>query len=151
GGPRTGKPSDRYVPPVSCGIGRGKALYRLVHTDPTADRYTDRPLPGGTAKIDRQRLISAVGGRFRLSAIDFDRQRSIDGEIDHWQSTEEGKGKRRRGQKERSTWPPSSPARCPRKYMAAVLAYTLPTRPRCPRVDRETSPPVGHYRPRAGR
>ncbi|RWW31342.1 hypothetical protein GW17_00004028 [Ensete ventricosum] len=39
--------------------------YRPVHTGPTADRYTDRPLPGGTAKIGRWRSISAVCGRFK--------------------------------------------------------------------------------------
>ncbi|RZS02144.1 hypothetical protein BHM03_00032122, partial [Ensete ventricosum] len=40
----------------------GKAPYCPIHTG----RYTDRPLPGGTAKIDRRRLISTVNGRFRL-------------------------------------------------------------------------------------
>ncbi|RWW48129.1 hypothetical protein BHE74_00045819 [Ensete ventricosum] len=40
----------------------GKASYRSVHTDPAVDRYADRLLLGGTAKIGRQRLISVVGG-----------------------------------------------------------------------------------------
>ncbi|RRT73456.1 hypothetical protein B296_00024460 [Ensete ventricosum] len=38
-----------------------KAPYHPVHIGPAADRYPDRPLPGGTAKIGRRRLISAVG------------------------------------------------------------------------------------------
>ncbi|RZS04777.1 hypothetical protein BHM03_00035165 [Ensete ventricosum] len=52
------------------GVEGSKAPYRLVCTGPTADRYTDRLLSGGTAKIDRRRLISAVGGRFRSLAVD---------------------------------------------------------------------------------
>ncbi|RRT78901.1 hypothetical protein B296_00023063 [Ensete ventricosum] len=35
-----------------------------------ADRYTDQPLSGGTAKIGRRRLISAVGDRFRSLTVD---------------------------------------------------------------------------------
>ncbi|RZS22045.1 hypothetical protein BHM03_00054774, partial [Ensete ventricosum] len=46
----------------------GKAPYRPVHTGPVADRYADRPLPVGTAKIGR-RLISAVGGRLTEKSI----------------------------------------------------------------------------------
>ncbi|RWV99031.1 hypothetical protein GW17_00038095 [Ensete ventricosum] len=38
---------------------------RAVHTDPPGCRYMNRPLPGGSAKI-------------RLSAVDFDRRRSIE-------------------------------------------------------------------------
>ncbi|RWW15311.1 hypothetical protein GW17_00020859 [Ensete ventricosum] len=38
-------------------LGFGKALYRLVHIGPTVDWYADRPLLGGTAKIDRRRSI----------------------------------------------------------------------------------------------
>ncbi|RZR89913.1 hypothetical protein BHM03_00017730 [Ensete ventricosum] len=34
-----------------------KALYCSVHIGPVADRYVDRPLPGGTAKIGRRRSI----------------------------------------------------------------------------------------------
>ncbi|RWV82370.1 hypothetical protein GW17_00056135 [Ensete ventricosum] len=85
----------------------GKAPYHPVRTGPTADRYVDRPLPGGTTKIGRRRLISAVGGRFRLSVVDFDCRRSIEGEIDCQWSIEEGKGKkkrkRRKKKKRRST------------------------------------------------
>ncbi|RZR94117.1 hypothetical protein BHM03_00022744, partial [Ensete ventricosum] len=112
----------------------GKAPYRPVHTCPIADRYADRSLPGGTAKISRQRLISVVVDRFRLSAVDFDCQRSIDGEIDCRRSIEEEKGKRRK-----------------KKYLAAVLACMLPVRPRCPRVDREPSLPARRRRPRCSR
>ncbi|RRT48681.1 hypothetical protein B296_00028826 [Ensete ventricosum] len=38
--------------------------YRAVRAGPLADRYAGRLLPGGTAKIDCQQSISAVGGRF---------------------------------------------------------------------------------------
>ncbi|RZS23380.1 hypothetical protein BHM03_00056295 [Ensete ventricosum] len=69
-----------------------KASYRPVCTGPVADWYVDRSLPGGTAKIDRRRSISFIGGRFRLLAVDFDRRRSIEGEIDHRRSIEEEKG-----------------------------------------------------------
>ncbi|RWW76336.1 hypothetical protein BHE74_00015575 [Ensete ventricosum] len=53
-------------------------------------------------------LKSAVGGRFRLSAIDFGCRRSNEGEIDYRQSIEEEKGrkkkrKRRKKKKRRST------------------------------------------------
>ncbi|RWW37091.1 hypothetical protein BHE74_00057856, partial [Ensete ventricosum] len=43
----------------------GKALYRAVRTGPSADRYVDRSLLGGTAEIDHRLLISAVGDRLR--------------------------------------------------------------------------------------
>ncbi|RRT49554.1 hypothetical protein B296_00049680 [Ensete ventricosum] len=83
-----------------------KASYRPVYTGPVADWYVDRSLPGGTAKIDRRRSISFIGGRFRLLAVDFDRRRSIEGEIDHRRSIEEEKGKKKK--RKRST------SRCPR-------------------------------------
>ncbi|RWV88938.1 hypothetical protein BHE74_00048220 [Ensete ventricosum] len=51
-------------------LASGKAPYCPVHTGSAADRYADRSLLGGTAKIGRRRLISAVGGRFRSSAVD---------------------------------------------------------------------------------
>ncbi|RRT72451.1 hypothetical protein B296_00022463 [Ensete ventricosum] len=100
-------------------LSNGKAPYCPVHTGPTADQYANQPLPGGIAKNDRRQLISAVGSRFRLSTVDFDHRRSIDGEIDRRRSIEEEKGKRRRGKEERrSTWQPSSPTRCPRALAA---------------------------------
>ncbi|RWW69029.1 hypothetical protein BHE74_00023385 [Ensete ventricosum] len=48
----------------------GKTCIVRYITGPTADRYADRPLPGGTAKIDRRRSISAtpVGGRPQVVA-----------------------------------------------------------------------------------
>ncbi|RWW69693.1 hypothetical protein BHE74_00022695, partial [Ensete ventricosum] len=56
--------------------------YRAVRTSPPGYQYADRPLPGDTAKIDRQRSIER----------EIDRRRSIEGE----------KGKtRRRGKEER--------------------------------------------------
>ncbi|RWW65637.1 hypothetical protein BHE74_00027047 [Ensete ventricosum] len=65
-------------------------------------------------------LKSIVGDRFRLSAVDFDRRRSIDGEIGHWRSIEEEKGKRRKK----------------KKYLTTVLACALPMRPSRPQVTR---------------
>ncbi|RWW30338.1 hypothetical protein GW17_00005091 [Ensete ventricosum] len=41
-------------------------------------------------------LKSIVDGRFQQSAVDFDRQRSIEGEIDHRRSIKEEKGKRKK-------------------------------------------------------
>ncbi|RWV78352.1 hypothetical protein GW17_00060695 [Ensete ventricosum] len=41
-----------------------------IHIGPIVDRYVDRPLPGGTAKIDCRRSISAINGRFPPSAVD---------------------------------------------------------------------------------
>ncbi|RZS02811.1 hypothetical protein BHM03_00032892 [Ensete ventricosum] len=66
----------------------------------------DRPLPGGTAKIDHWRSISAVGSRFRPSAVEaagFDRRRSIEGEINRRWSIEgeKGKNKKRRRRKKK--------------------------------------------------
>ncbi|RRT42880.1 hypothetical protein B296_00026405, partial [Ensete ventricosum] len=54
-------------------------IQSLLHPSrPPGYWYVDRPLPGGSAKIDRPQSISAVGGRLR-----------------------EKKGRRRRGKKER--------------------------------------------------
>ncbi|RWW35704.1 hypothetical protein BHE74_00059327, partial [Ensete ventricosum] len=87
--------------------------YRAICTSPPSYRYADRPLPGGTAKIDRWRSISTVDGRLR-----------------------EKKGRRRRGKEERRRIPravlactPLPPVGGPR----AVLALTpspLAGRPR---------------------
>ncbi|RWW43211.1 hypothetical protein BHE74_00051153 [Ensete ventricosum] len=90
-----------------------KASYRPVCTGPVADWYVDRSLPGGTAKIDRRRSISFIGGRFRLLAVDFDRRRSIEGEIDHRRSIEEEKGKKKK-RKRRKKKRKRSTSRCPR-------------------------------------
>ncbi|RZR87472.1 hypothetical protein BHM03_00014903 [Ensete ventricosum] len=43
----------------------GKAPYHPIHTGPAAERYTDRPLPDGIAKIDCRWSISTVSGRLR--------------------------------------------------------------------------------------
>ncbi|RZS28839.1 hypothetical protein BHM03_00062486, partial [Ensete ventricosum] len=56
--------------------------YRPVCTGSIVDRYVDRPLPGGTAKIGRRR--------------------SICGEIDRRLSIEEVKGKRRKKTKKKA-------------------------------------------------
>ncbi|RWV98696.1 hypothetical protein GW17_00038438 [Ensete ventricosum] len=64
-------------------------------------------------------LKSAVGGRFRLSAIDFGCRRSNEGEIDYRRSIEEEKGrkkKRKRRKKKRST------SHRPRLRAACVLS-----------------------------
>ncbi|RRT60463.1 hypothetical protein B296_00009597 [Ensete ventricosum] len=67
--------------------------YHPVRTGPTADWYADRPLPGGTAKIDRRR--------------------SIKGETNRRQLINEGKGKRKRKNKKKKKYlarVPSLPA-----------------------------------------
>ncbi|RWW17994.1 hypothetical protein GW17_00018049 [Ensete ventricosum] len=137
----------RYLEP-------GKAPYRPVHTGLAADRYADRSLPGGIAKIGCRQLISTVGDRFRPLAVDFGCRRSIVGEIDRRLSIEEGKGKRRRGKEERrSSWPPSLPARCPRALVARGSTASR-CHPRRPRVAREMLPPsqsASDYHPCAGR
>ncbi|RZS08295.1 hypothetical protein BHM03_00039243, partial [Ensete ventricosum] len=43
----------------------GKVSYRPIHTGPTADRYTDQSLSGGTTKIDRRRSIEEEKGKRR--------------------------------------------------------------------------------------
>ncbi|RWW59575.1 hypothetical protein BHE74_00033480, partial [Ensete ventricosum] len=132
----------------------GKAPYRPVHTGLAADRYADRSLPGGIAKIGCRQLISTVGDRFRPLAVDFGCRRSIVGEIDRRLSIEEGKGKRRRGKEERrSSWPPSLPARCPRALVARGSTASR-CHPRRPRVACEMLPPsqpASDYHPCAGR
>ncbi|RWV95414.1 hypothetical protein GW17_00041964 [Ensete ventricosum] len=103
--------------------------YRPIHTGPAADRYTDRPLPGGTAKIGRRRSISAVDGRFPPSIVDFSRLRSIE--------EEKGKNKKRKRRRRRR-------GEVPRVALAAL----------CPGVAHESSspaPPAGDFSPHAGR
>ncbi|RWW36426.1 hypothetical protein BHE74_00058560, partial [Ensete ventricosum] len=94
--------------------------------------YADRPLPGG-----RLREKSTVDGRFQPSAIDFDRQRSIEGEKRKKKKKKKKKRKRRKKKKEeeRSTSFPaqSSPAhRCRPRPRAIFLprkeTERLPTR-----------------------
>ncbi|RWW34723.1 hypothetical protein GW17_00000499, partial [Ensete ventricosum] len=66
---RVPPPNDTSQSPLRALIfDSGKAPYRPVHTGLAADRYADRPLLGGTAKIDRRQLISVVDNRFRLLA-----------------------------------------------------------------------------------
>ncbi|RWW07073.1 hypothetical protein GW17_00029551 [Ensete ventricosum] len=43
----------------------GKAPCRVIFIGSPGDRYTDRPLPGGTVEIDRRRSISIIGGQLR--------------------------------------------------------------------------------------
>ncbi|RZR83381.1 hypothetical protein BHM03_00009980 [Ensete ventricosum] len=62
---------------------------RAIHTGSPGYQYVDRPLSGGTAKIDRQRSIEG----------EIDRRRSIEGKEER---RRRGKEERRRGE-ERST------------------------------------------------
>ncbi|RWW81028.1 hypothetical protein BHE74_00010599, partial [Ensete ventricosum] len=63
----------------------GKAPYHPIHTGPAAERYTDRPLPDGIAKIDCRWSISTVSGRLREKS-------TVDGRL------KKKKGRRRRGE-----------------------------------------------------
>ncbi|RWW40508.1 hypothetical protein BHE74_00054078, partial [Ensete ventricosum] len=77
-------------------------LYRpvlAVHTGPPCCWYADRPLLGGTANN-------------RPSAVDFDCQQSIEGEIDRWRLISIIDG-RRRGKKRRKRKPSAVLARAP--------------------------------------
>ncbi|RRT63904.1 hypothetical protein B296_00042304 [Ensete ventricosum] len=98
-------------------LSSGKTLYCPVHTGPAADLYADRPLPGGTTKIDRRWSIEG----------EIDRRRSIEGE-----KGKKKKKRRRRKKKKRirTSFPPSSsPMRRPR--LRAILL---------PRVETERLP-----------
>ncbi|RWW71005.1 hypothetical protein BHE74_00021289 [Ensete ventricosum] len=99
----------------------GKALYRPVHIGLAANRYADRPLSGGIAKIGHRRSISTVSGRLTEKLIVGDRL------------------KKKKGKEEEEK----------KKYLAVVLACALPARLRCPLVDREPSPPARCCRPRS--
>ncbi|RWW69203.1 hypothetical protein BHE74_00023221 [Ensete ventricosum] len=59
-----------------------------AHTGPSSCRYVDRPLPGSSAKN-------------RPSAVDFDRRRSIEGEINRRCSIEQEKGKKKKKKKKK--------------------------------------------------
>ncbi|RWW40369.1 hypothetical protein BHE74_00054221, partial [Ensete ventricosum] len=83
--------------------------YRMVCTGLAADRYADRPLPAGTAKIDRRRSISAVGGRLREKSTIGGRLRKKKG---RGRRRRRGKEERRRGEEIPRT--PSLPAGHPR-------------------------------------
>ncbi|RWW30916.1 hypothetical protein GW17_00004491, partial [Ensete ventricosum] len=72
---------------------------RTIRTSPLGYRYTDRPLPGGTAKIDRR-------GRLREKL-------TINGRLREQKERRRVKeDRRRRGEEERST-----------SFPSAVLAY----------------------------
>ncbi|RRT74766.1 hypothetical protein B296_00003709 [Ensete ventricosum] len=94
--------------------------YRVVRTGPPGYRYADCPLP------------SAIWPK-RPSTIDFDRRRSIEGDIERQQSIEgeKGKKKKKRGRRKKN------------------LVSSLPVRRRCPRVARVSLPPspVGDFSP----
>ncbi|RWV79398.1 hypothetical protein GW17_00059474 [Ensete ventricosum] len=149
------------LPELSVAIAGKKGIicenpYRPVHTGPAADRYADRPLPGGTAKIGRRQSISAVCGRFkekstvggRLRKKKERRRRGKEEEEEEEEkylaprSIEEEKGKKKKKKRRRSTsHRPSSdsargsPAsrRCPRcpSTVAACAALT-PSLPALP-------------------
>ncbi|RRT45397.1 hypothetical protein B296_00055169, partial [Ensete ventricosum] len=63
-------------------------LVRAVYTGPSSYRYADRPLLGGTTKN-------------QSSAVDFDRQRPIKGEIDRRRLIEGEKGKKKKKKKKK--------------------------------------------------
>ncbi|RWV81481.1 hypothetical protein GW17_00057093 [Ensete ventricosum] len=93
--------------------------YRAVCTSPPSYRYADRSLPGGTAKIDRWRSISAVDGRLREKS-------TVGGRL------REKKGRRRRGKEERRRIPravlactPLPPVGCPRAVLALTPAVCI--------------------------
>ncbi|RRT48309.1 hypothetical protein B296_00053190, partial [Ensete ventricosum] len=92
--------------------------YRAVRTCPPGYQYADRPLPGDTAKIDRQRSIER----------EIDRRRSIEGE--KGKTRRRGKEERRRGEEER----------IPRAVLTRMSSLVCRRRPRS-RVAREMSPP----------
>ncbi|RWW41963.1 hypothetical protein BHE74_00052518 [Ensete ventricosum] len=89
----------------------------LRRGDPPDYRYVDRPLPGGTTKMDRQWSISTVDDRLREKSTVDDRLR-------------EKKGRRRRIPCVVLSRDSSSPAR--RCH---------------PQVAREPSPPAGDFSP----
>ncbi|RWW52216.1 hypothetical protein BHE74_00041372, partial [Ensete ventricosum] len=84
-----------------------------------SDRYVDRPLSGGIAKIGCRR--------------------SIKGEIDYRRSIEEEKGKRKKKKKKRKR----------RKKKKRRRRNTSPARPSCSRVACAPSSPVSPRRLRA--
>ncbi|RRT84141.1 hypothetical protein B296_00011471 [Ensete ventricosum] len=93
------------------GTAHSKTPYRLVHNGPAADRYADRSLSGGTAKIDSRQSIEG----------ETDRRRSIEGE--------KGKKKKRRRRKKtiHTSFPravlarmSSLPTHCPRPRVAPM-------------------------------
>ncbi|RWW15758.1 hypothetical protein GW17_00020389 [Ensete ventricosum] len=138
----------REVPRVALAAtppgGRSLAVAARRFFSPRAGENSRRPVRPRTARYipvrqligmqtDRYRVVplkSTVDDRFRLSAIDFDRRRSIEGEIDRRRLIEEEKGKRRK-----------------KKYLAAVLACSLLVRPRVTREMSLPSQPAGDYRP----
>ncbi|RWW43158.1 hypothetical protein BHE74_00051215, partial [Ensete ventricosum] len=103
----------------------GKTPYRPVHSGPTADQYTDHPLPSGTAKIDRRR--------------------SIKGEIDHRRPIEGEKGKKKMKMRRRK-----KKKRRRRGYIPPFPVPTPPTRRPRPRVARTLSSPTGDSSPVRG-
>ncbi|RWW13083.1 hypothetical protein GW17_00023223 [Ensete ventricosum] len=98
---------------------------RAVHTSPPGCRYTDRPLPGDTAKN-------------RPSAVYFGRRRLIEGEIDCWRSIKEeigsiegekGKKKKRKRKKKKRRRKSSA---CPCSRIVVALSRGSPARRRPP-------------------
>ncbi|RRT47398.1 hypothetical protein B296_00042442, partial [Ensete ventricosum] len=94
------KPKARLVrDPVDTGpqVPGTQVLHRPLLA---ADRYANRPLPGGTTKIDRQRSISVVDGRLKEKSTVDDRLKEksiVGGRL----RKKKGRGRRRRGKEER--------------------------------------------------
>ncbi|RWV96827.1 hypothetical protein GW17_00040424 [Ensete ventricosum] len=83
-------------------------------TGPPSCRYADRPLPGGTAKINHRRSISAVDGRLREKS-------TIGGQLREKSSRLREKKGRRRG-KEKKKKRRRKPSACPRPRTVVALA-----------------------------
>ncbi|RWW16603.1 hypothetical protein GW17_00019505, partial [Ensete ventricosum] len=84
----------------------------VVRTGPPGYRYTNNSLPGGTAKIDRQRSISAVGCRLREKSTVGGRLREKKKE------EEEKKKKEEEAEKNKEVYLLSSRRPCPRAVVA---------------------------------
>ncbi|RWW52760.1 hypothetical protein BHE74_00040803, partial [Ensete ventricosum] len=95
--------------------------YRPVYTGLTADRYVDRPLPGGIAKIDHRRLISVVDGRLKEKS-------TVDGRLRKKREEEEEEEEKKKEEEEKEKKEEDE------KYLARVPSL-----------------PVGDFSPRTGR
>ncbi|RWW49798.1 hypothetical protein BHE74_00043987 [Ensete ventricosum] len=82
-------------------------LIYLRIVPPGTYRYVDRPLPGGTAKIDRRRSISAVDGRLKEKSTVGGQLRKKGKRKKKKRKRRKNKRRRRRKKKRKSTSPAS--------------------------------------------
>ncbi|RZS14008.1 hypothetical protein BHM03_00045658, partial [Ensete ventricosum] len=101
--------------------------YRPVYTGLTADRYVDRPLPGGIAKIDHRRLISVVDGRLKEKS-------TVDGRLRKKREEEEEEEKKKEEEEKKKEEEEKEKKEEDEKYLARVPSL-----------------PVGDFSPRTGR